>query len=144
MSKHRLGLPCSIALALSLIAVSTRASAQETPGALVTVHDVPLPGNTSRFDYEAIDPLTQRLFIAHLGAGTVAVYDLASGTMLGQIPDVAGVHGVLAVPELGRVFATATATNEVAVIDPQSLAVVARVPGGEYPDGLTYDPEVGR
>jgi YVTN family beta-propeller protein len=30
------------------------------------------------------------------------------------------------------------------VIDPQSLTVVATIPGGEYPDGLAYDPDVGK
>jgi YVTN family beta-propeller protein len=118
--------------------------AQEAPGALYTVRDVPLPGDTSRFDYEAIDASTHRLFIAHLGAGTVAVYDIAGGTMLGEISDVAGVHGIVAVPELGRVYATATGDNQVAVIDAQTLSVVARVPGGDYPDGLAYDPELGK
>jgi YVTN family beta-propeller protein len=57
---------------------------------------------------------------------------------------VPGVHGVLAVPELGRVYATATGANQVAVIDPQALSVVTTIPGGVYPDGLTYDPELGK
>jgi YVTN family beta-propeller protein len=50
------------------------------------------------------------------------------------------VHGVLAVPELGHVYATATGDNEVAVIDAASLAVVARVPVGRFPDGLACAP----
>jgi YVTN family beta-propeller protein len=57
---------------------------------------------------------------------------------------VPGVHGVIAVPELGRVYATATSANQVAVIDAQSLTVITTVAGGEYPDGLAYDPEVGK
>jgi YVTN family beta-propeller protein len=47
---------------------------------------------------------------------------------------------VLAVPELGRVYAAATDRDEVAVIDAQTLRVVTTVPGGDYPDGLAYDP----
>src|SRR6266545_4919891 len=42
---------------------------------LSTVADVQLPGDTSRWDYQAIDPQSHRLFIAHLGAGEVVVYD---------------------------------------------------------------------
>jgi YVTN family beta-propeller protein len=45
---------------------------------------------------------------------------------------------VLAVPELHRVYASATGTNELAVIDDQSLKIVARVPAGDYPDGIAY------
>ena len=117
---------------------------QQLPATFSTIQDVPLPGDTSRFDYVTIDPSTKRLFMAHLGAGTVAVYDLSSGTMLGEIQNVPGVHGVLAVPELGRVFATATDANQVAVIDAQNLAVITTIAGGEYPDGLAYNPEVGK
>jgi YVTN family beta-propeller protein len=57
---------------------------------------------------------------------------------------VAGVHGVLAVHELALVYATATNDNTVKVIDPQSLAVIATIPGGNYPDGIAYAPTVGK
>ncbi len=52
-------------------------------------------------------------------------------------------HGVLAVPELNRVYASATATDEVVTIDSSTLKIVARVPVGKYPDGIAYAPEVG-
>jgi YVTN family beta-propeller protein len=118
--------------------------AQVQPASFATVRDVPLPGDTSRFDYVSLDPGSQRLFIAHLGAGTMPVYDIASGAVIGEVQNVPGVHGVLAVPELGRVYASATGSNQVAVIDPQSLSVVGTIPGGEYPDGIAYDPELGK
>jgi len=127
-----------------VIATSAGAFAQALPADFAVVRDVPLPGDTSRFDYESLDPGSHRLYIAHLGAGTVPVYDIPSGTMVGEVEDVPGVHGVLAVPQLGRVYATATGANEVAVIDPESLSVIATIPGGDYPDGLAYDPDVGK
>ena len=130
-------------LAFALL-TGTAAFGQQLPATFFTVRDVPLPGDTSRFDYESLDPGTHRLFIAHLGAGSVPVYDIGSGTIVGEVQDVPGVHGVLAVPELGRVYASATGANQVAVIDPQSLAVVATIPGGVYPDGLAYNPEMGK
>src|SRR3954447_22296008 len=110
--------------------------AQALPASFYTVRDVPLPGDTSRFDYVSLDPGSHRLFIAHLGAGTVPVYDIVTGSVVGEIPNVPGVHGMLAVPELARVYASATGANQIAVIDPQSLSVVATIPGGEYPDGI--------
>ena len=118
--------------------------AQALPASFATVHDVPLPGDTSRFDYVSLDPGSHRLFVAHLGAGTMPVYDIATGAIVGEVQNVPGVHGVLAVPELGRVYASATGSNQVAVIDPQSLSVVATIPGGDYPDGIAYDPELGK
>ena len=130
---------------LALSACTTAASvAQELPASFNTVRDVPLPGDTSRFDYESLDPASHRLYIAHLGAGTVPVYDIATGTIVGEVQDVPGVHGLLALPDLGRVYASATNTNQVAVIDAQTLSVVTTIPGGVYPDGLAYDPELGK
>ena len=51
-----------------------------------------------------------------------------------------GVHGVIAVPEIGRVYASATNAREVLTINSRTGAVLARAPAGEYPDGLVYDP----
>jgi YVTN family beta-propeller protein len=118
--------------------------AQVQPAMFATVRDVPLPGDTSRFDYVSLDPGSHRLFVAHLGAGTMPVYDIASAAVIGEVQNVPGVHGVLAVPELGRVYTSATGVNQVAVIDPQSLSVIGTIPGGEYPDGIAYDPELGK
>jgi len=46
----------------------------------------------------------------------------------------------LAVPDLGTVYASATGANQVAVIDVRPLTIIARIPGGTYPDGIAYDP----
>ena len=60
--------------------------------------------------------------------------------MVRVIGRIQGVHGVLVVPALGRVFATATDASEVLTVDYQSGAVLARTSGGPLPDGLAYDP----
>lgn len=109
---------------------------------LKTHADIPLPGPTNRFDYQSYDPKTHLLFIAHLGASTMIVFDVESQKVIAEIRNLSQVHGVLAVPESGRVYASATGTNEVVVIDEQTLKEVARVPGGVYPDGMAYAPEV--
>lgn len=109
-------------------------------GHIQVIADIPLSGGTSRFDYQSLDPQTGLLFIAHLGASTVSVFDTRAHKVVADIAGVAGVHGVLVIPELGRVYASATDTNQVAVIDEQTLHVIATIPGGVYPDGLAYDP----
>jgi YVTN family beta-propeller protein len=129
---------------MSLLALAVLLIGQALPASFSTVRDVPLPGDTSRFDYVSLDASSHRLFIAHLGAGTVPVYDIGAGALIGEVQNVPGVHGLLAVPELGRVYASATDSNQVAVIDPQSLTVTATIPGGEYPDGIAFDPELGK
>jgi DNA-binding beta-propeller fold protein YncE len=105
---------------------------------LQTIADIPLPGGATRFDYQSLDPLTHRLFVAHLGAGMVTVVDIRSNHIIANLTGIAGVHGVLAIPQLGRVYASATDARQVVVIDEQSLQMVARIPAGVYPDGLAY------
>ena len=110
------------------------------PSPVQTIADVPLPGSASRLDYQSLDPQRGLLFISHLGAGTVIVFDVTAQKVVTEIAQVAGVHGVLAVPELGRVYATATNGHQLVAIDATTFQVVARAPAGDYPDGLAYDP----
>lgn len=51
-----------------------------------------------------------------------------------------GIRRVLAIPELGRVYAPATGANEVVAIDMATLGITARMPTGAYPDGMAYAP----
>jgi len=105
---------------------------------LKVVADVPLGGGTTRLDYQSLDSVRGRLYIAHLGSDLMTVFDVNKQTIVGDVKDLERVHGVLAVSELHRVYASATGTNELAVIDDQSLNIVARVPAGDYPDGIAY------
>jgi YVTN family beta-propeller protein len=105
---------------------------------LKVVADISLTGGTTRLDYQSFDSTSGRLYIAHLGSDLMTVFDVNRQTIAGDVKDLKRVHGVLAVPELHRVYASATGTNELAVIDDQSLNVVARVPAGDYPDGIAY------
>jgi DNA-binding beta-propeller fold protein YncE len=126
-----------------LIGAAAAASPKESGTLpLKLVADIELPGPTNRFDYQSYDPRTHLLFIAHLAAGTVVVFNTESNQVVAEIPGISQVHGVLAVPGLNRVYASATGTNEIVAIDEKSLKEVARIPGGVYPDGMTYAPEV--
>ncbi len=110
---------------------------------LKVVHpDVPLAGTPNRFDYVTIDPQRRLLFIAHLGAGIVTAVDLRSERVVAKVRNIPGVHGVLAVPALGEVFATATDRNRLDVISEQTFRVIAHAPAGVYPDGMAYAPDV--
>ncbi|RON08916.1 hypothetical protein BK659_11745 [Pseudomonas brassicacearum] len=106
------------------------------------VADIPLPGGTTRLDYESYDPDRKLLFIAHLGDGEVIAFDMRGSRVVGRIANVSSVHGVLVIPELSRVYASATGTNEIVAIDEATLAVVSRIPGGVYPDGMAYVPDL--
>ena len=105
---------------------------------LRTVATVPLPGGSSRLDYASVDPQRHRLYLAHLGGGLVIVFDTKHRRVVKSIP-APGAHGVLAVPSVGRVYASATDARKLLTIDERTNKVLASAPAGEYPDGIAYD-----
>jgi DNA-binding beta-propeller fold protein YncE len=113
------------------------------PSALRVVARIPLPGNSSRFDYASLDAGRGLLFAAHLGASEVLEINVRAGRVVRVIPGLPEVHGVLVVPALHRVYATATGGNTVAAISEDTGRVLSRTPTGDYPDGLAYDPADG-
>ena len=108
---------------------------------LRAVADVELPGPSNRFDYQSYDAQAHLLFIAHLAASEIIVFNTDTNKVIAEIPGISQVHGILVVPALNRVYASATGANEIVVIDEHTLKDVARIAGGDYPDGLAYAPE---
>jgi DNA-binding beta-propeller fold protein YncE len=136
----------ALSLALPAVIFVTTSHAGASPGAvaplqLQTIADVPLGGHSTRLDYASLDAGRHLLFIAHLGDSEVIVFDTEARRVVKRIANVSHVHGVLAIPQLGRVYASATGTDEVVAIDETTLQIIARMPGGTYPDGLAYSPE---
>jgi DNA-binding beta-propeller fold protein YncE len=130
-------------MALALVAVltalgATRAGA-ERGLPLRTIANVPLPGPSNRFDYTSLDPTTGRLWIAHMDAGELLAFDTRRRRVVRTI-HAPGVHGVIAVPQIRRVYASATDDHQLLTIEPRSGRVLRRADAGEYPDGLAYDP----
>ena len=114
-------------------------SRRPTPAPMLRqVADITLPGPANRFDYQSIDPAAGRLYLSHMDAGRLVVFDLDSARVVREIERLPRVTGVWAVPEHHRVFASAAGAHEVAVIDDRALAIVARVGGIRFPDGIAY------
>jgi hypothetical protein len=76
--------------------------------------ELALPGASTRFDYESLDPGRGLLFIAHLGDSQVIETDIRARRVIRVITGLPDVHGVLVVPALHRVYATATGDNQMA------------------------------
>jgi DNA-binding beta-propeller fold protein YncE len=125
------------AAALALGGSALSADVQSLP--LKLVANVSLPGPSNRFDYTSFDPTTSRLYIAHMDAGQLLVFDARARRVIKTIA-APGVHGVIAVPQIHRVFASATDARQMLTIDSRSGRVIRSAPAGEYPDGLVYDP----
>jgi DNA-binding beta-propeller fold protein YncE len=107
---------------------------------LKKVADVPLPGPAVRFDYQSLDPSQGRLYIAHMNANQLVVFDVRKREVIANLDGFPSVHGVWAVPELGRIYASVTGEHKVAVVDAKTLKTIAKVGMINYPDGLAYAP----
>lgn len=104
---------------------------------LVLVADVALPGGSTRFDYQEIDAAHGHLVVAHMNDAAVVVLNLADGSVAKVLPNIPTPRGVTSGD--GRVFVTSTPSRLV-IVDGATLAEVARVPTGNAPDGVAYDP----
>lgn len=134
----------SLIILLSILATCLapwRAAQAASPVLLKKVADIPLPGGTTRFDYQSLDPTTGRLYFSHMGDGELMVFDTRADKLLAHIPGFPVMTGVLAVPSLQRVYGSVTKNHEVAVVDARSLEIIKRIPVGKFPDGLAWAPE---
>ena len=127
------------------------------------VGDVPLGASTSRMDYESIDAGARRLYIAGMGEGKLLAFDIAQNRLVARLDGFPKVTGVLAVPDLHKVYASvpgagmmpslfvglgmaglSSGRGAVAVVDMANLKELARLPGGVFPDGIAFDPKEHR
>src|SRR5947208_6274464 len=99
-------------------------------------------GGEGGWDYLTVDSAARRLYVSH---GThVAVVDLDSNKVVGDIPDTPGVHGIALAPELNRGFISNGRGNTVTVFDLKTLKATGTVATGENPDSIRYDATSGR
>jgi len=136
-------------VALGTGSVDSLARQKENGKGLTLVFETPLPGRTTRFDYQSLDPATGRLFLSHLGDGRLVVFDTVKRKVVADIPGFPHVHGVLVVPGRHRVYATVSPlsrekTGRLVVLDSVTLRRLAEVPVGIHPDGLDYEAMTGR
>jgi DNA-binding beta-propeller fold protein YncE len=104
------------------------------------VVDIPMPGPAVRFDYQSIDAEDGRLYISHMNADQLVVFDTRKREVVSNLDGFKRVHGVLAVPQIGRVYASVTGEQRVAAVDMKTLKTVATAGPVTYPDGLAYAP----
>jgi YVTN family beta-propeller protein len=107
--------------------------AHAAPAAL---DSVPMPGPV-RWDYVSVDLQGQRVYAAH--SDRVEVIDARTGKPVLQLAPTPGVHGAAPAPDLGRVFTSNGATNEVGVFDLQTGRAIGTVKVGQHPDAIVYD-----
>jgi YVTN family beta-propeller protein len=104
------------------------------------VDEIPIGGEDG-WDILTIDAAARRLYLSH--ATKVVVVDLEKNAVVGEIGDTPGVHGFLAVPEVGRGFSSNGKENKASVVDLKTLRTISKIDTGESPDALVYDSKHG-
>lgn len=115
-------------------------SRTEHQKSLTEVADIALPGPAVRFDYLSLDAQNGRLYISHMNADQLVVFDTAKRTVIANLDGFNHVHGVIAIPEINRVFASITGNHQVVALDTRDMKMVATGGPVSYPDGLAYAP----
>lgn len=101
------------------------------------VGEIPIGGDGG-WDYLSVDAAARRLYVTHGGA--VVVVDIDKGAVAGSIADTPGVHGFALAPDLQRGYASNGRESKVSVVDLKELKTLAKVPTGENPDAILYEP----
>lgn len=129
------------ATAIALFGAASIAKAQAAPGYHV-IHRINT-GGEGGWDYLTVDTASNRLFLSR---GTHAmVIDLGRDSVIGDIPNTLGIHGVALAPELNRGFTSNGRDSSVTIFDYKTLATIAvvKIPG-RNPDAILYDPGTKR
>ena len=95
-----------------------------------------------RWDYLQVDSAARRLYVSR--STHVNVVDLDTGTVVGDIPNTSGVHGIALDPKSGHGFTSNGRANTVTIFNLKTLAKVAEVAVGTSPDCIIFDPATER
>ena len=126
-------IPCAIVLSLlTLTAVQVRGADYHF------IKAIPVGGDGG-WDYLSVDEGARRLYVSH---GTKAVViDIEQNTVVGEITNTPGIHGVALAPALSRGFTSNGREAKVGIVDLKTLETLSKVDTGENPDAILFEPE---
>ncbi|MFZ0335463.1 MAG: hypothetical protein WAN10_11495 [Candidatus Acidiferrales bacterium] len=116
---------------------AVRAQAAAGASGYHLIKTIPVPGDTF-WDYLKFQPSTRRLFITH--GDHVAVVNVDTGTVVGNIGGMQGIHGVVLAPEFKRGFVTDGRAAKLWIFNLKTLKVIGSAPTDPDADGDVYDP----
>ena len=127
----------SLLFVLFLVVLFCQANLFPQSSGYKIVKTIPIGGET-RWDYLAVDETYHRLFASH--SSSVAVIDLAADSLIDEIKNLNGVHGIAFAPEFNKGFISNGRSNSVTVFDLKTLKTLDSIEvTGENPDAILYD-----
>lgn len=94
-------------------------------------------GGEGKWDYPSVDGASHRLYLSR--ETHVMVVDTVNGSLVGDIAETAGVHGIAIARDLNRGYISVGKTNQVQVFDLNTLKVLMTLQVGSKPDAILYD-----
>ncbi|MHB1687067.1 MAG: YncE family protein [Ignavibacteriaceae bacterium] len=95
-------------------------------------------GGKGWWDYAAVDVPMHRLYVSH--ATKVHVIDLKTNTLIGEISNLNGVHGIAFADEFGKGFISNGKNSTVTVFDLKTLKTIDHIRvTGKGPDAIVYE-----
>jgi len=139
------------ALGLLLInSVAFGQSGKDEPGGgvLKQIVEIPLPGPAVRFDYQSLDAKNGRLYIAHMNADQLVVFDVQkrqvdaqTNKLIASIQLGGGACNTACDAGSGHILVALHGANELVAINPAQLKIIGRYKllGIENPHGIALD-----
>jgi DNA-binding beta-propeller fold protein YncE len=128
------------ATAAVVVAANPRAAAKDSDKYKVT-KAISIPGEDG-WDYVSVDSGARRVYVSH---GThVVILDADKESIVGDIPDTQGVHGIAIAADLGRGFTSNGRANTATIFDLKTAKTIGTVNTGTNPDAIIYDPATKR
>jgi DNA-binding beta-propeller fold protein YncE len=125
------------ALGVLLLSVAAQSRPRDIAAGYRATRTMPLGGSVE-WDFLYFDAISHRVFVAH--GNEVTVVDGKSGQPVGHVQGLDGVHGVTAIPELGKGYAVSRGAQVASSFSLKSLRLEKSVPIGHAGDFLLYDP----
>lgn len=126
----------TLALFAATVSRSHAASPKAGPSGYHLSKTIPVAGDEG-WDYVTVDSNARRVYVSH--GNHVVVLDAESGSVVGDIPDTQGVHGIALAPDLSRGFTSNGRANTVTIFDLKTLKPLGTVKTGANPDAIVYD-----
>jgi YVTN family beta-propeller protein len=99
-------------------------------------------GGAGGWDYVTADGANHRLYVSH--GTSIAIVDTDTGSVVGTVADLHGVHGIAVAAKLNKGFISNGQSNTVTVFDLSTFAKTAEVQTGTNPDAICYEPKTER
>jgi|SRR5208282_884883 len=136
MFRLTLSVPSVLILAGVFALSAANRTAEAQTGKYHLVKTIPVAGEEG-WDYVAADSVGRHVFVSH--GSHVVVLDADNYSVVGDIPDTQGVHGIAIARDGGRGFTSNGRAGTVTIFDLNTFKPLGTVKAGENPDAIVYE-----